>query len=100
MKEKVTGHSEIGQKLFLRGSVFHIKVVNDPSLVDKHRAAFFPLKVQQKLQAATAMVGSLQQELKEKTNIAMLEMQNKRVIAASSSVPSITSASTMMPSAS
>ena len=39
-------------------------------------------QMQQKLQAATALVGSLQQELKEKTNIAMLEMQNKRVIAA------------------
>ena len=39
-------------------------------------------QMQQKLQQAMAMVGTLQQELKEKTNIAMLEMQNKRVIAA------------------
>ena len=39
-------------------------------------------QMQGQLQQATAMVGHLQQELKEKTEIATLEMQNKRVIAA------------------
>jgi hypothetical protein len=40
------------------------------------------MQQKQQLEQATAMVGHLQQELKEKTEIAKLEMENKRVIAA------------------